>query len=510
MTITDDDQVGISWQDSEQKKKAYRIIQLRNQLDSQRAKLYFDDPVMWARHRLGAHLWSKQRDAAMALVHSKRVAIRSAHATGKSFLASVLASWWIDTRPPGEAIVVTTAPSYEQVHSILWEEIRRLHGVGNLRGEVHRSDRWIDEQGRLVGFGRRPPDYSQHAFQGIHRKYVLVLLDEACGIPAWIWTAAEAITTSDTCRILAIGNPDDNSSTFANVCMTDPNWHSIKISGYDSPNVTGEVVPTVVKDNLITNNWIMERKIAWGEQNPLFQAKVMGEFADSEDGLVPLSWVRQAVGRHRLWEDAGRPLVPATRIVGVDPARFGTDKTAIVVREGDIVRDVYQHAKLDTTQTTSLVKAQLDYPKSVGIIDTIGIGAGVYDQLKAMGKTVRAFTASQKTNRRDVSGSWKFPNTRSASWWNLREMLDPALDATLALPDHDDLIADITSPTWQPSAGSNLIVEPKEQVRHRLGRSTDCGDALCMSLWIDPLKRNPEAKPQAFTYEGSPAGAWGL
>jgi hypothetical protein len=161
---------GVSWSDDAKKRKAIQIVELRNKLDETRAKLYFDDPVAWARDRLGAHLWSRQRDAAMAIVKDKRVAIRSSHAVGKSFLASVLAAWWVDTRPPGEAMVVTTAPSYEQVHSILWEEIRRLHGVGKLRGDVHRSDRWIDDAGRLVGFGRRPPDYSQHAFQGIHKK----------------------------------------------------------------------------------------------------------------------------------------------------------------------------------------------------------------------------------------------------------------------------------------------------------------------------------------------------
>lgn len=503
----------VSWTDDAKKRKAVQIVELRNRLDQERAKLYFNDPVAWARDRLGAHLWSKQREAAMSLVTEKRVAIRSSHAVGKSFLASVLAAWWVDTRPPGEAMVVTTAPSYEQVHSILWEEIRRLHGVGQLRGDVHRSDRWIDDGGRLVGFGRRPPDYSQHAFQGIHKKYVLVLLDEACGIPAWIWTAAESITTSDTCRILAIGNPDDNASAFAKFCMTDPGWHSLKISAYESPNLTGEVVPTVVKENLVTQDWVDDKRLRWGEQNPLFQAKVLGEFADSEDGLIPLSWARAAVARHREWEDKGRPLIPARRIVGVDPARFGTDKTAIVVREGDIIRDVYQYAKLDTTQTTSLVKAQLDYPKSIGVIDTIGIGAGVYDQLRGMGKTVRAFTASQSTKRRDISGSWKFPNTRSASWWNLREMLDPALDAVLALPDHDDLIADITSPTWMPAAGSNLVVEPKEQVRHRLGRSTDAGDALCMTLWLEPVKKDGQDGPKAYAYADSPhniGGGWDL
>ena len=116
---------------------------------------------------------------------------------------------------------------------MLWEEIRRLHKRGALPGEVQRSDRWLDEQGRLVGLGRRPPDHAESAFQGIHRQFVLVILDEAGGIPAWLWTAAEAITTGEDCRMVAIGNPDDNSSEFARVCLRDQGWHTIRISAFD-------------------------------------------------------------------------------------------------------------------------------------------------------------------------------------------------------------------------------------------------------------------------------------
>lgn len=468
------------------RKRAWEVIQLREKIDNVRRKRYFNDPVLWARERLGIHLWSKQAEVARKITTNKRIAVRSCHAAGKSLLAAVLACWWVETRPVGEALVVTTAPSYEQVHTVLWEEIRRIHRENNLSGRVHLSDRWLANNGTLMGMGRKPPDYNPHTFQGLHRDYVLVILDEAAGVPAWLWTATEAITTTRECRMIAIGNPDDNASTFADKSLKSPLWSSYRISAFDLPTMTGEPWPTDVrrKPNLSDRDWIEDCKTNWGEYSPLYISKVLGEFADAEGGLIALSWVYGANNRWHRWVERGRPNIIGRRIIGVDPAHMGEDKTAIAVREANIVRGLKLYSKLDTTQTTSLTVAQLEYPLSLAVVDTIGIGAGVVDQLRAQGKNVYAYNATARTNRRDRSGSWRFTNVRNAAWWNVRELLDPALDPDLALPPDDNLTADLTSPTWEPRAGSVLMVESKDSVRTRLGRSTDAGDAVCQALWI--------------------------
>ncbi len=457
------------------------------ELDRAAQARYLNDPVGWAWERLGIMLWSKQHEICASVVKNPRTAVQSSHGVGKSFTAAVLALWWIDVHPPGTAMVVSTAPSHEQVHAVLWEEIRRLHTRGNLPGTVQRSDRWLDEQGQLVGIGRRPPDHAESAFQGIHRQFVLALLDEAGGIPAWLWTATEAITTGEDCRILAIGNPDDNSSEFARVCLRDPGWHTIKISAYDSPNLTGEKVADAARETLVSRSWVEDKLTRWGETNPLYLAKVLGEFADSEDGIVPLSWVTAAQHRWHTWNDAKQPAQPGRFIVGVDVARYGTDKTCLAHRHGDVIMQLDRHSKMDTTQTTSLVTAAMHgKPGALAIVDVIGVGAGVVDQLRANRLPVTAFNASAATKRRDSTGAWKFPNVRSASWWNVRELLDPHQGSTLALPPDDELAAELTVPRWAPAAGSLIRVEDKDTVRKRLGRSTDSADAVCMALWQDP------------------------
>ena len=180
---------------------------------------FVDDPVGFVCGPLGEELWSKQREIAEAVREHRHVAVRSAHDTGKSFIASRLAAWWLSVHAPGEAFVVTTAPTFAQVRAILWREIHRAHQRGKLPGRVNQTEWWID--GEIVAYGRKPADYDDHAFQGIHARYVLVILDEACGIPSSLWTAVETLATNEHSRVLAIGNPDSPLSQFKRVCEED-------------------------------------------------------------------------------------------------------------------------------------------------------------------------------------------------------------------------------------------------------------------------------------------------
>src|SRR5579862_1437606 len=239
-----------------------------------------NDPSEWALKRAGIHLWSMQKQIAAAVATHPHVAVQSAHGLGKSFLAAVIAAWWIDTHPPLQTLVLSTAPSQDQVHGILWEEIRGLHQMANLRGIVQRTDRWLIGN-RIVGMGRKPPDYSQSTFQGFHRPHLLVILDEACGIPEGLWTAVETVATTEGNRILAIGNPDDPNSHFRRLCQGTPGWKSFKISCFDSPLFTGEEVPgdpDYFRGKLTDPAWAEARRLEWGEDNPLYISKVLGEF----------------------------------------------------------------------------------------------------------------------------------------------------------------------------------------------------------------------------------------
>lgn len=147
-----------------------------------RRVVYLTDPVLWAEEVLGVTLWSGQKEVLRSLVDNKKTAVKSCHSIGKTFLSAVAACWWVSTRD--DCMVQTSAPTYHQVHGLLWEEIRKMHARSGLPGRILDKDVWkIDWQGIEieVGVGKKPADSNIHGFHGTHRTGgVLVILDEGC------------------------------------------------------------------------------------------------------------------------------------------------------------------------------------------------------------------------------------------------------------------------------------------------------------------------------------------
>lgn len=473
------------------------------------------DPVTWVNKRLKEHAWSKQADIMRSVDANPRTAVPSCNGSGKSHIASRIVTRFIDIHEPGTAFVVTTAPRAQQVRAILWRYIRRAHRKANLPGRITQGQipEWhID--GDLVAFGRKPADVDADTMMGLHEYKMLIVLDEADGIRKPMWDAIESLMTNDVgSSVLAIGNPLDNSSHFARICDgSEPGWNVIRISAFDLPAMTGEYVPQDVADRLTSKAWVEDKAIRWGVTSPLYIGKVLGQHPDSEEGLIPMSWVRAANARWDDWND--NPLrdshqPPGRRVFGVDVGHLGEDKTCIATRQGDVVMSIESWSKLDTVAVAGLVQARIDKaPQSMSIVDAIGVGAGVVDLLRARGRNVQAFVASAGTKRRDATGAQGFPNLRSAAWWNLRERLDPGQPggATLALPPDDDLTADLTTPRWTPVTGGKIQVESKDDIRKRLGRSTDAGDAVVQVCWAEMPGRvagSEAAKPRARRYAES-------
>jgi hypothetical protein len=119
----------------------------------------------------------------------------------------------------------------------------------------------------------------------------------------------------------------------------------------------------------------------------------------------------------------------------------------------------------------------------VPIVDVIGVGGGVVDRLRELKIAVVAFNASEATDHKDRSKELGFLNKRAAAWWRLREMLDPAFGPELALPPDDLLTGDLTAPHWFVRSGAKIQIESKDEIKKRLGRSPDSGDAVVQAVW---------------------------
>lgn len=440
---------------------------------------HVNDPVGWV-EKHGGFMWSKQREVAESIVANRYTAVHSCHGTGKSFDASALACWWLDVHPPGEAFVVTTAPTWPQVHAILWREMRKLHKKAGLPGRLTLDARWYmgdssrkggssDEE--LVAYGRKPSDYDQSAFQGIHARYVLVIIDEACGVPKLLYDAVDSLVTNDNSRVLAIGNPDDPSSQFQKACQPGTNWNTIHISYDMTPAFTGEEVPEWLLELLISETWVEERKVSWGEQSPTYVSKVLGEFPDiSDDTLLSPALLL----RCQLNELKGNE----TGTFGADIARFGADETCVYRNRGGRIRLVYSKHKQDTTKTSEdLERLCKDRNREVPMqVDADGLGAGVYDLMAKNSMPVVEFRGGRK-----AYDSKRFKNRRAEVYWMFRVMCE---DGEIDLPEHgedDDLIAQLGSIKWELDSKGLILIESKEDMKKRGLPSPDRADACVMS-----------------------------
>ena len=103
---------------------------------------YVCDPVGWVTSSLGEFWWSGQHRMAQLVVENRYSAFKASHDVSKSHTMSRLALWWIDGHPPGEAFVVTTAPTTPQVEAILWRYMRNAHKKGGLPGRITLDAKW--------------------------------------------------------------------------------------------------------------------------------------------------------------------------------------------------------------------------------------------------------------------------------------------------------------------------------------------------------------------------------
>jgi hypothetical protein len=454
--------------------------------DEDRAR-WLADPRAWVRERLGEHLWSKQVEIAESVRDNRRTAAKSCHGVGKSFSGSRLSAWWIDCHPPGTARVITTAPTGPQVAAILWTEINaaaeKAIDRGNpFPGRVNETEWKIGKQ--LVGLGRKPSDYNKSAFQGIHAKFVLIVLDEAGGIPQHFWTAANAIATGAECRILAIGNPDDPASYFAQVCDS-PGWNTIEISAFDSPNFTGEPVPAELAAALVSRAYVEEIAHDYGETSPVYLSKVLGQFpTDAQDGVVRISALR-ACCRPRETPLTLEQLLPVE--LGIDVGAGG-DEAVIRERRGILVGREWRTRTTDSEELVDLIiEAIAQSGASAAKVDVIGVGWGVVGSLRRRRKLGQHDTQIIGVNVGEAATRpERYLRLRSQLWWEVGRGLseDCGWDLSkLDEPDRERLVTQLTAPKYVLDASRRIVVEKKEETKKRLGRSPDNADALLLAFY---------------------------
>ena len=415
----------------------------------------------------------------------RRVALRSGHRVGKTRLLAIIALWFIVTRYPQKTLI--TAPTAGQLFGALYPELRALGR--RLPSYIYELFDWMSEEIRL----KADPDSSflqartaspenASSFQGMHSKNVLMIWDEAAGIDQRLYNAARGSMGSSNAITILAGNPTNLNNYFHDAFTKNAGiWTRFRISSKGLKTVDTDFVTEIVH--------------TFGEDSNEYRIRVLGEFPDTEDeSFISASAVRNAMERQI-------DIPPMSAVVyGVDPARFGDDRTVITKRRGSF--NVAEQIAINKASTMDVVgrivnEAAADRDRLVRefkdagrpllflppvpaqiVVDVIGIGAGIVDRLRELGYPVIACNVSEKATTE--------PNCvreRDAVWKRGKLWIESGKGA---IKKDTELAAELSAPHYSYTSTGDLQLEPKKEMKKRIGRSPDKADSMLLTLIVDP------------------------
>jgi hypothetical protein len=429
---------------------------------------YKDEPVLFVREVLGvepdpwqAELMEAVRDG------ERRISVRSGHGVGKSSVASWLAIWHTLFRFPQKTVV--TAPTSSQLFDALFAEIKAW--IGYLPDPIKvlldvKADRIELAASPAESFIAAKTSRSEQpeALQGVHSKHVLLIADEASGIPEAVFEAASGSMSGDEACTMLLGNPTRGSGYFYDTqTRLKEFWWTRRVSCVDSPRVSRE--------------YVAEQAQKYGEESNAYRVRVLGEFPlKDDDTVIPLELVESAMHR----DVVGNPNAKA--IWGLDVARFGTDSSCLAKRSGNVITEVRLWRGLDLMQTVGVVKSEydglpLDLRPAEILVDSIGLGAGVCDRLRELGLPARGVNVSESPAMKTL-----YANLRAELWFTLKGWLEKR---DVKIPKDEALFAELVAPKYAFMSNGKMKVESKEEMKRRGLGSPDRADALCLTLATD-------------------------
>jgi hypothetical protein len=228
-------------------------------------------------------------------------------------------------------------------------------------------------------------------------------------------------------------------------------------------------VPGDLGELLVSREWVEDATKRWGVDSPLYVSKVLGEFPESsQNTLIPVSWILAAQERRLQPEGWG--------CLGVDVARFGSDRSVMYHRRGDHVRLLRDWASAPTTETTGhVVQAAREHLPAEIRVDGAGVGGGVVDQLAEMGWPVVDMQAGAR-----AVDSEHYLNARAEWFWRLRERLESGeIDID---PTDDVLASQLAALQYKFTSRGQIQIESKDDMRKRGMPSPDRADALVLAF----------------------------
>lgn len=423
-----------------------------------------------------------------------RNAVASGRGIGKSALVSWLVHWMLSTRIGSTTIV--SANSEAQLRSVTWAEITKWLAMAinshwfEIAATRIMPAKWITElverdlkkgtrywavEGRL--WSEENPD----AYAGVHNwDGVMLIFDEASGIPDSIWSVSDGFFTENTPHRfhIAFSNPRRNTGYFYEAFNSKRAfWRTNNIDARDVEGTDKNLYQRIIDE--------------YGADSYQANVEVYGQFpSEGDDQFIPVNLIDDAMKRPRQ-KDETAPIV-----IGVDPARFGSDATVIAVRQGRDIIDIKRLRGADTMEVVGhVIDAIEEYKPALTVIDEGGLGAGVVDRLKEQRYKIRGVNFGSKAKNQIMWG-----NKRAEMWGAMRDWLK-----TGSVPTDRFLKSDMIGPKTKPDSKGTLFLESKKDMRSRGLASPDAADAIAVTFAFPVASREGRVDKKR-THAYSPGG----
>lgn len=455
-----------------------------NPAPAEKLLLWKRRPDIFVREVFGATPDPWQDDVLKAFPTSQRLAMKASKGPGKSCIEAWLCWNFLLTRP--HCKIAATSISSDNLRDGLWTEMAKWRHKSPLLTELFT---WQKErifctqfEGRTWWMAAR--NWSKSAdtnslgntLAGLHEDYIMFVLDESGGIPEAIMATAEAALSS--CKeghIIQAGNPTHLEGPLYRACTTERKmWTVFEItSDPDDPKRSPRVSP----------DWAKEQIEKYGRDNPWVLINVFGRFPPgSLNALIGPDEVKEAMSRR--YKESELILQP--RVLGVDVSRFGDDTSVIFPRQGLQAFDPLIFRNVDGTQgAEKVIHHWRSWQADACFVDnTGGFGASWIDNLHRLGKSPIGIHFNQKP------ANDRYVNKRAEMAFKAVEWIKKGG----ALPSVPELVREIAETTYL-FKGDQFMIEPKEDVKQKLGYSPDRFDALMLTFAFDVEKTNQDELP---------------
>lgn len=428
-----------------------------------------EHPAQFVREVFKVKLDVWQEDVLETFPHSPKIAMSCAKGPGKTAIEAWLGWNFLATRVDAKGVATST--SGDNLRDVLWTEFGLWQSKSDFLKQYFRldSERIVSvERPKTWWLAARSyprsanPNDQALVLQGLHGEHILVLVDEAGGVPRSVLATADAILTGGGDQHIVLGgNPNNHDSALGQAVVDQrQSWHVVEVTGDpDDPK----------RSPRISLEWAKEQIRLYGRDNPWVLVNVFGRFPPSGlNTLLSPDEVIEAQRRHYHESAyAGFPL-----ILGVDVARFGDDESVIFPRRSKLAYLPLRMRNLDTIVGASHVSRIATERKadSIQIDITGGYGAAWYDGLKSLGHTDALgvqFGGKATEDRR-------FYNKRAEIFWLNADWVKEGG----ALPPVPEMVKGLSTMQYTYTRDGRIQLEEKEQIKARLGRSPDLEDAL--------------------------------